>query len=755
MFGECMRTVLLAAFLIPVSASAQSVTEMTPNRAYRGALPSSNAIWKSYRLVVAPGVGELRLDLDGTGDADLYLRRGQPMGGNWRQTSDLASNGDGGRESLRLTSADGLCACTYYIDVVHGDGALGERLKYTLRSRTAEGAAAPVLTGEPNDVEGTFSDDFRIDVPFETEGLNYRTFVIDVARDVEELELQLRGASGDLDLYARHGGPMPEWSSAHHMANSTSNDETLVISRDGAPQLRSGRYFLDVANPEGWTGNAQLIGRMSRGYSGPEATGRLPEPSSLDDVTGQISQDSEWTISLDEGPRYRTYVIDVPAGRKSILVRATGANGDIDLYLRHNAPMEDYSEQPDHAANSVRADEQLYVDSRSSPALRPGRYYLDIARTSSDVEYGPIQLEVEFDGPKPEPLPATSGPLRELEFGERVSVDLYETGDRGARFRFEVPNNAQTLDVRVLGASRDVDLFLRKGNVITSHTDESGYDIQSVTTRLNERIELARNSTPALTAGVWYLDVASLVGSDERIAFDLAVALNGEVEGDRIDFPPYFRNSDLTPLERAGQAIVQVSSESGSGSATMLSADGYLMTNHHVVEDDGVVQEDDIFISFINDFDEPPQQIFVAEVIESDAELDLALLKITRDIYDRPLPANLHLPYLELGDPDSMRHGDMLYIAGYPSVGGFESRSSLSVTRGIVSGFINDPDGEREWIKTDARINAGNSGGTAMDENFRYVGVPSRERIAEDDELGYSRPVNTIPDAWKALFQAD
>ncbi len=748
-----MRTVLLAALIIPVCAQAQSVTEMTPNRAYRGALPASNAIWTSYRLVVGPGVGELELDLDATGDADLYVRRGQTMGGNWRQSADLTSNGDGGRESIRLTTADGLCACTYYIDVVHGGGVLGDRLKYTLRSRTSEGMSPPAVAGTPTDVESTFSDDFRTNLPFGTEGLNYRTYVIDVDRDVEQLELQLRGAGGDLDLYARHGAPMPDWSSAHHMANSTANDETLVISRDGAPQLRTGQYFVDVANPDGWSGNAQLIGRMTRGYSGPEATGRLPEPSRLDDVSGEIRENSEWTVSLDEGPRYRTYVIEVPAGRKSIMVRATGANGDIDLYLRHNASMEDYAEEPDHAANSVRADEQLYVDSRSSPALRPGRYYFDIARTSADIEYGPIQIEVEFDGPKPEPLPATSGPLRELEIGERVSVDLYDTGDRGARFRFEVPNSAQTLDVRVLGASRDVDLFLRKDTVITSHTDETGYDIQSVTTRLNERIELARNSTPALTPGVWYLDVASLVGSDERIAFDLVVAVDGEVEGDRIDFPPYFRNADLTPLERSGQAIVQVSSESGSGSGTMLSADGYLMTNHHVVEDEGVVQEDDIFISFITDFDEPPQQIFVAEVVEYDAELDLALLKITRDIYDRPLPANLHLPYMELGDPNAMRHGDLLYIAGYPSVGGFESRSSLSVTRGIVSGFINDVDGEREWIKTDARINAGNSGGTAMDLNFLYVGVPSRERIAEDDELGYSRPVNTIPDEWKALFQ--
>ena len=242
-----MRTVLLAALIIPVCAQAQSVTEMTPNRAYRGALPASNAIWTSYRLVVGPGVGELELDLDATGDADLYVRRGQTMGGNWRQSADLTSNGDGGRESIRLTTADGLCACTYYIDVVHGGGVLGDRLKYTLRSRTSEGMSPPAVAGTPTDVESTFSDDFRTNLPFGTEGLNYRTYVIDVDRDVEQLELQLRGAPSG--AHARWSGPDNDYSKlVRHALASPS-----CFPRPTHPHTskRSGSaYYSAVARPK-------------------------------------------------------------------------------------------------------------------------------------------------------------------------------------------------------------------------------------------------------------------------------------------------------------------------------------------------------------------------------------------------------------------------------------------------------------------------------------------------------------------------
>ena len=74
---------------------------------------------------------------------------------------------------------------------------------------------------------------------------------------------------------------------------------------------------------------------------------------------------------------------------------------------------------------------------------------------------------------------------------------------------------------------------------------------------------------------------------------------------------------------------------------------------------------------------------------------------------------NLNLPAIELGDSDSLNLGDRISIFGYPGIGG----ETVTYTSGNVSGFGGEP-GVREsraWIKTDATIAGGNSGGTAGD----------------------------------------
>lgn len=742
---------LLAALGAPLSASAQEVVELTFGKTTRGALPTgSGGIWQTYRIDVPAGTSELDLRLSSNGDADLYVRAMAPMDNRWAERADASSDGPSGRERITLTAADGLCACAYYVDVVHGGGATGEPLKFSLRATRSTGgnAAAPPTAGvdtSTDEARAVFSNDFEVDVDLTDPEVNYATYRLDVPPDTSEVVLELTGADTDLDLYARHGGILPNWFSAHHRANGAGADETLVISREGSPRLRSGTYYLDVGRSGEDVTRATLSGRFVRGYEGDEPAGRLPEASTESDVSGEIRSDTAFRLNFDEGARYRTFLLYPPNGARSITVRAIGADGDVDLYLRHLEPIGDYGEDPDHAANSGRFDEQLYVDARSEPALQAGRYFLDISRSDPEAEVGDIDFEVLFNAPEPDPLPAITGPLRDIELGDRVFVDVGEEELRGARFRFDVPRGTDSVDIRVFGATRDIDMFVREGEVITDHGDASGYDASSVTTRLNEHIRLDGESSPPLRPGTWYVDVASLVSYDSNIAFELAVTPNGDPLDD-LTFPPFFDVNDLTPTERALQAVVQVASENGSGSGTNLHRNGWIITNHHVIEDAGEVQEDDIFISFVSDFDEPPEQLFVARAVEWDEELDLALLQVHSDIFGRPV-SSLDLPWLPLGDPDALRHGDLMYIAGFPQVGGFESRTTLSLTRGIVAGVLAE-DGERTWLKTDARINAGNSGGTAFDGDFNYVGVPSRERVVEDDELGYSRPVSTIPQEW-------
>ena len=111
----------------------------------------------------------------------------------------------------------------------------------------------------------------------------------------------------------------------------------------------------------------------------------------------------------------------------------------------------------------------------------------------------------------------------------------------------------------------------------------------------------------------------------------------------------------------------------------------------------------------------------------------LALL----DLDGSPVDAeDLDLPYTGLGDSDSLEVGDQINIFGYPGIGG----ETITFTSGNVSGFTHESGVQgRAWIKTDATIAGGNSGGTAVDEDGLLVGVPTQGGVT--DEIVDARPV--------------
>jgi len=187
-------------------------------------------------------------------------------------------------------------------------------------------------------------------------------------------------------------------------------------------------------------------------------------------------------------------------------------------------------------------------------------------------------------------------------------------------------------------------------------------------------------------------------------------------------------------------AVVQVSLvkiESGQvyylpwGSGTLVSADGLILTNCHVADPirygfppDQIPDYDYLGVALTIRSDQPPQLAYLATVEQADPRLDLAVIRIRYKTDGTEVkPTTLHLPYVELGDSDALVVGDDLNIFGYPGIGG----ETVTFTRGVVSGFsmesgIQGP----AWIKTDASISGGNSGGTAVDEEGLLVGVPTR-----------------------------
>jgi Do/DeqQ family serine protease len=141
----------------------------------------------------------------------------------------------------------------------------------------------------------------------------------------------------------------------------------------------------------------------------------------------------------------------------------------------------------------------------------------------------------------------------------------------------------------------------------------------------------------------------------------------------------------------------------GVGSGVIVNSDGYILTNHHVV--DGALE---IKVELTDN------RIFPAKLVGSDAPSDLAVLKI--DAKD--------LPVLHLGDSDKVRVGDFVLAVGNPLGIGQTVTSGIVSAKGRTTGLS---DGSFEdFLQTDAAINRGNSGGALVNTTGELVGINSQ-----------------------------
>lgn len=166
-----------------------------------------------------------------------------------------------------------------------------------------------------------------------------------------------------------------------------------------------------------------------------------------------------------------------------------------------------------------------------------------------------------------------------------------------------------------------------------------------------------------------------------------------------------------------------------SGSGTIISADGLILTNDHVVSSTRYEQVVALLVSLTVAQDQPPVDSYYANVVQADAALDLAVIKPAWDMDGNPLDySQLKLPFVPLGDSDTLDLGEPIVILGYPVIGG----GTITLTRGEVSGFTSEePFGNRAFIKTSGTIAGGNSGGLAVDSVGKIVGIPTQMGYGE------------------------
>jgi serine protease Do len=198
------------------------------------------------------------------------------------------------------------------------------------------------------------------------------------------------------------------------------------------------------------------------------------------------------------------------------------------------------------------------------------------------------------------------------------------------------------------------------------------------------------------------------------------------------------RSESYVPIEGSAGFTAR---EIGTGSGVIVSEDGYIVTNAHVVGNSSLV---DVYLA-------PPlpkkggsvltqrQDRLSATVLGADKEADIAVLKVDTK----------GLPFVELGDSEKLRAGEIVLAIGNPL--GLEN----SVSMGVVSAVARQiqPDDRMIYIQTDAPINPGNSGGALVDVNGRLVGINTMiiSQSGGSEGLGFAVPSNIVKNIYGSI----
>ncbi len=217
-------------------------------------------------------------------------------------------------------------------------------------------------------------------------------------------------------------------------------------------------------------------------------------------------------------------------------------------------------------------------------------------------------------------------------------------------------------------------------------------------------------TTPAYTPVNYEALAAAASGVDFTEAAERTV--NGVVHVKNVQVYKQPRNM-MEYLRGGGQTNKGIV---GAGSGVIISGDGYIITNNHVIDGASEVE-----VTLNNN------KTFMAEVIGKDAKADIAILKID---------AGEELPYIPFGDSDATKVGEWVLAVGNP----FNLTST--VTAGIVSAKARDID-ERDanfqsFIQTDAAINPGNSGGALVNIFGELVGINTAITSQTGSYVGYA-----------------
>lgn len=264
-------------------------------------------------------------------------------------------------------------------------------------------------------------------------------------------------------------------------------------------------------------------------------------------------------------------------------------------------------------------------------------------------------------------------------------------------------NNINTEYQKTIGGT----FTINQDKAINNETKES-----EIYTKEGTVVDAVKTAKPA---------VVSIIVSKEVPKYEVSYDTNNGADPFGSLFPGFFFQTPI--YKQNGVEKKQI----GSGSGFLISSDGMIVTNRHVVTD-----KDAIYEVMLNN-----GKKYNAQVLARDAVLDVALMKINGSGF----------PYLELGNSDNLDVGQSVIAIGN-ALGEFKNTVSVGVVSGLSRSIVaGDGSGQSERldkvIQTDAAINPGNSGGPLLNLNGKVVGI-NVAVVQGSSNVGFALPINSV-----------
>jgi len=251
---------------------------------------------------------------------------------------------------------------------------------------------------------------------------------------------------------------------------------------------------------------------------------------------------------------------------------------------------------------------------------------------------------------------------------------------------------------------------------------------EDTTTQENQTsTDTSNNSNTSLNAQATSL-FGLVEGGDDLTPAEIYAKVEPSVVGISATYETTSNSNDIYSYFYGSEGQSQTQTYTSTGTGIVMSADGYILTNAHVVEDCTSVTV------ILNDDD---QTEYNATIIGTDTSADIAVLKIQAS----------NLTAAEFGDSDNLVVGDYAYAIGNPL--GFELSNTF--TPGIISGLdrtVTINDNSMNLIQTSAAINSGNSGGPLVNSKGQVIGIVSSKisssyssSTASVEGLGFAIPI--------------